>query len=158
MALSGFAFTLVSQLRSCFFPIWIHHPVLIARFLHLFFSLPGSGPPELPANALSTMPNRSITVQTVTGVKVDLTVQSSDRVMTLKEQLERRVGIPPGQQRILFEGKPVADELTIEEAGIPDKASVHLVFLLRKASSQVGPASTPFPARTIHQGILFFWL
>ena len=51
--------------------------------------------------------------------------------LDLKEAIQSREGIPPGQQRLIYNGSQLQDHESIEERGIQDKALLHLVLRLR---------------------------
>lgn len=46
-----------------------------------------------------------IKVRTLTGKEIAVEVAESDRVYHIKELLEEKEGIPPIQQRLIFQGK-----------------------------------------------------
>ena len=73
-----------------------------------------------------------IIVKTVTTRYLELdTLEPSHTVLQLKEAIESSEGIPVIQQRLIFNGKPLQDELTIEASGISAGATVHMVLALR---------------------------
>ena len=73
-----------------------------------------------------------IKVKTVTNRDLSLdTLEPSHTVLQLKEAIESSEGIPVIQQRLIFNGKPLQDELTIEASGISAGATVHMVLALR---------------------------
>ena len=73
-----------------------------------------------------------IIVKTVTNRELKLdTLEPSHTVLQLKEAIESSEGIPVIQQRLIFNGKPLQDELTIEASGISAGATVHMVLALR---------------------------
>ncbi|AET39309.1 NEDD8 family protein RUB1 Ecym_4244 [Eremothecium cymbalariae DBVPG len=44
-------------------------------------------------------------VKTLTGKEIPIDVEPEDRVYSIKELLEEKEGIPPAQQRLIFQGK-----------------------------------------------------
>lgn len=72
-----------------------------------------------------------VKVKTLTGRDIPVDVESSDKVIRIKEMMEEKEGIPPAQQRLIFNGSQLNDEITIEESGIQAGASLHLVLTLR---------------------------
>lgn len=46
-----------------------------------------------------------IKVKTLTGKEIAVELDSNDRVYHIKELLEEKEGIPPSQQRLIFQGK-----------------------------------------------------
>lgn len=72
-----------------------------------------------------------VKVKTLTGRDIPVDVEASDKVIRIKEMMEEKEGIPPAQQRLIFNGSQLNDEITIEESGIQAGASLHLVLTLR---------------------------
>lgn len=44
-------------------------------------------------------------VKTLTGKEIQIDVAPEDKVYRIKELLEEQEGIPPSQQRLIFQGK-----------------------------------------------------
>lgn len=60
-----------------------------------------------------------IKVKTVTNRDLELTtMEPNNTIDQLKEAIEASEGIPKVQQRLIFNGKPLSDEMTIEASGI----------------------------------------
>ena len=81
-----------------------------------------------------------IFVKTLTGKTITLEVESSDSIDMVKSKIQDKEGIPPDQQRIVYTGKVLEDELTlssynIQAVGPPQ--TVHLV--LRPGGPKDGP-------------------
>ncbi|KAJ3433651.1 UBIQUITIN-40S ribosomal protein S31 [Anaeramoeba flamelloides] len=72
-----------------------------------------------------------IKVKTLSGREYTLNVDSSDTIKMLKEKAEEVTGIPVIQQRIVFSGKQLADNLSIEATEIQPNSVVHLIVALR---------------------------
>lgn len=72
--------------------------------------------------------------QSLTGRVIVLETQPQDTVGQLKEQVEASEGIPPAQQRFLFEGRQLDDEATLAATGVSDGSELHLVLSLRGGS------------------------
>lgn len=58
-------------------------------------------------------------------------IEPSDRVTRIKEMMEEKEGIPPAQQRLIFNGSQLNDDATVEQSGIQPGTSLHLVLTLR---------------------------
>ncbi|CAG98594.1 NEDD8 family protein RUB1 [Kluyveromyces lactis] len=70
-------------------------------------------------------------VKTLTGKEISVDVQSSETVYHIKELLEEKEGIPPSQQKLIFQGKQIDDNATIGSADLQDGSLLHLVLTLR---------------------------
>jgi len=46
-----------------------------------------------------------IKVKTLTGKEIEVELQETDSIYHIKELLEQKEGIPPSQQRLIFQGK-----------------------------------------------------
>ena len=78
----------------------------------------------------SIMPTIPITVKTMSGPTLSFEVNSEDKVGTLKLQIEKKVNIPPQQQKLLFNGRPVNEEASFEAQGIKAGSILHFVIVL----------------------------
>ena len=73
-----------------------------------------------------------IKVKTVTNRDLEIsTIEPAHTVGQLKEAIEASEGIPVIQQRLIFRGKPLADDVTVEASGITAGDTVHMVLALR---------------------------
>ncbi|KAI7878164.1 ubiquitin [Lichtheimia hyalospora FSU 10163] len=72
-----------------------------------------------------------IKVKTLTGKEIDIDIESTDKISRIKERVEEKEGIPPQQQRLIFSGKQMADEMTANEYSIVGGSVLHLVLALR---------------------------
>lgn len=80
---------------------------------------------------IQTNINMQVKVKTLTGRDIPVDVEAGDKVIRIKEMMEEKEGIPPAQQRLIFNGSQLNDEITIQESGIQAGASLHLVLTLR---------------------------
>ncbi|SCV00123.1 LAME_0G07646g1_1 [Lachancea meyersii CBS 8951] len=72
-----------------------------------------------------------LTVKTLTGKEIEVLVDPQDKVSRIKEYLEEKEGIPPTQQRLIFQGKQIDDEMTVTSANLTSGMQLHLVLTLR---------------------------
>jgi ubiquitin len=70
-------------------------------------------------------------VKTLTGKVIVLAVKPADTVLSVKQQVTDKEGIPADQQRLIYAGKQLEDGKTLVDYGIADKATVHLVLRIR---------------------------
>ncbi|AMD18978.1 HBR077Cp [Eremothecium sinecaudum] len=70
-------------------------------------------------------------VKTLTGKEIPIEVEPEYRVYRIKELLEEKEGIPPAQQRLIFQGKQIDDEHTVSAAKLSHGMQLHLVLTLR---------------------------
>jgi len=72
-----------------------------------------------------------IKVKNLTGNIVELDVEKSANIEEVKKAVQEKTGIPPPQQRLIYGGKAMADEKTLESYKIEAGAVLHLVLALR---------------------------
>ncbi|ODV59853.1 NEDD8 family protein RUB1 [Ascoidea rubescens DSM 1968] len=72
-----------------------------------------------------------ITVKTLTGKEIKIRVEPTESVVTVKEYIEEKEGISPSQQRLIYEGRKLDDNKSLEECNVREGACLHLVLTLR---------------------------
>ncbi|CAL9083983.1 unnamed protein product [Musa textilis] len=58
-------------------------------------------------------------------------LEPTETIDRIKERIEEKEAIPPPQQRLIYLGKPLADDKTAGEFNIEDGSVLHLVLALR---------------------------
>ena len=76
-----------------------------------------------------------ILIQTLTNKKIEIFVNSNDKVKTIKDKIQEKEGIPPDQQHLVFSGNRLGDDNFISDYNITDNSKVHLVLRLRGGHS-----------------------
>ena len=92
--------------------------------------LPATLPPTLPSSDQG-LGDIEIGVKTLTGKTIRLTVNLSMTIEELEYAIWDMEGIPPDQQKLLFCGKQLEDEKTLEAYKIVNDNTLHLVLRLR---------------------------
>jgi ubiquitin C len=88
-----------------------------------------------PGNSSSSTANRSglytLYIRTLIGKTVTIKVVPNASIWNLKTKVFEAEGIPQDEQRMIYTGKQLEDDLTIRDYGVNDGDTVHLVLRLR---------------------------
>ena len=80
---------------------------------------------------MALLGGQQLFVKTLTGKTVSVEVEEGDRIDDVKAKIHEKEGIPPEQQRLIFNGKQLDNHKTIGDYDIEEGSSVHMVLRLR---------------------------
>ena len=90
-------------------------------------------------------------IKTLTGKTVDLTAYSSTTILEVKGMIQYKEGVPADQQRLIFAGKQVEDDLSLSDHNIRSGDTLHMVLRLRGGG---GGWSASFKVKDQRTGIV----
>src|SRR5580704_8650689 len=85
----------------------------------------------------------------VAGERLTVDVEPTYTIRNIKEEVQQQIGIPPYRQRLIYSGKQLEDDRTVERYNLGNGSTLHLVLRLteRNGASTV-PTESVFPDKT----------
>ena len=68
-----------------------------------------------------------ITLTKLNGITLTLDVKFSDTIGIVKQKIQQKEGIPPDEQRLIFNGEEFKDECTLSDYNFQEKSCIYLV-------------------------------
>jgi ubiquitin C len=75
-----------------------------------------------------------IFVKTLTGKTITLDIELGDTIEAVKVQIHNKEGLPPDQQKLVFSGKKLEDNLSFAHYNIEKRTTLHLLLRLSGGS------------------------
>ncbi len=72
-----------------------------------------------------------VNIKTLSGRKLALDLDTKQKVIEVKETLQAKEGIPKDQIRLIYKGKVMNDEMTIEESNVAAGETLMMAIHLR---------------------------
>lgn len=72
-----------------------------------------------------------IQIKSINGKTRTIEVEKTDTVMQIKEKIQDKEGILPTEQRLIYAGKNLEDNRTMEDYNITTDSTLHLVLRVR---------------------------
>ena len=80
-----------------------------------------------PSVSSNGFPYITIFVKTLTNTLITIKCYRSDKMIVIKERIMRRTGYPIDSQRLIFAGKQLEDDRTLEDYNISEECTLHVV-------------------------------
>lgn len=70
-------------------------------------------------------------IKTLNGENITINTNPTYKIITIKEQIQKKQDISPAHQRLIYAGKQLEDNNTLNDYNIPNNATLHLVVRLK---------------------------
>lgn len=97
------------------------------------------------------MSELTLTIKCSNADKATVVIESTATVLDLKGKIAEQLSVPAAQQRLIYKGRVLKDESTLENYDIQNEHTVHMVKGAAPGGSPAAPAPTaaaPAPAYT----------
>jgi ubiquitin-like protein Nedd8 len=72
-----------------------------------------------------------IKIKSLTGRVMDINVENDETILALKQNLQEKEGIAVDQIRLIYNGKQLVDDKTLESYKIEAGKTIHMILTLR---------------------------
>ena len=71
-----------------------------------------------------------IFIKTLAGKSITIECEDTDNIASIKNKILDKEGIAVAEQRLIFEGKQLEDQMILRDLNIIDESTLHLVLRL----------------------------
>ncbi|XP_066947311.1 ubiquitin-like protein 4A [Macrobrachium rosenbergii] len=90
-----------------------------------------------------------VTVKMLHGGQCSMEVSGDTKISEMKTMVDEFLFVAPHLQRLVFKGKTLSEEMTVDDAGITEGAKIHLMV---KKSESPSPANGAGSSKNISPG------
>jgi ubiquilin len=92
------------------------------------------------------MSDLTLTIKCSNADKATLIIANNATVLELKEKIAEELNVPATQQRLIYKGRVLKDDLTLEHYEVQDGHTVHMVKGASASSGATASTATPVAA------------